>query len=236
MAESFTVIDSDILDRDLFNGVGVAIGNLTAATNELTRIFVKQELGPEDFRAATGIACKALNALYYDQELDEAFVSLSELSERESKLVNSIIDEVDHFTIYFLRRELDMLEEQFHVDPLLLAAVRRAAQELQAAVRAEHPNLVQVKQRIASLRDDACAISSGVKTSLGQSDRRKRLLQYALTGLGGIVIIADHTPVATSYFSPAGTASSWKLGIGLIAVASNGLYGKILEKIGAALG
>jgi hypothetical protein len=214
----------------------VPLGDLAAATNELTRIFVHHELRSEDFRDATGIACKALNGLYNDPDFDDAFLSLQNVAEQEAEHVGAIIDDVEHFTEHFLRRELKMLEQEFHIDPLMLRALRTAAHELRTAVRAEHPSFLQLKQRVGSLRDEACAISAGVKDVLDGPSRRKRLLRYALTGVGGVVMIANHSPIGLSYFSPAGAGSSWKLGIGLVGVGSTSLYIKVLEKIGTALG
>ena len=177
-----------------------------------------------------------MNGLYNDHELDEAFVSLSRLSEQNADQVCQIIEDVDHFARHFLRREVKMLEEEFHVDPSLLAALQSAAQELRLALREERPALSKVKQRVGSMRDEACAISHGLKTVLDQKAWRKQVLGYAVTGLGGIVVMANHTPVGMAYFSAAGAASSWKLGLGLIGVGSTHLYAKVLEKIGSALG
>ncbi len=67
-------------------------------------------------------------------------------------------------------------------------------------------------------------------------NRQTLACRYTLVAIGGVVIIADHTPIGQSYFSPAGAAASWKLGMGLVGIGSTGLYKKILEKVGAALG
>jgi hypothetical protein len=214
----------------------VAIEDFAASTNELTRIFVRQELGPQDFRDATGIACKALNNLYNDREFATAFTSLSALADQQAEQVSKVIDDIDHFTRHFLRREFKLLEENFQIEPLLLAAVRTAAQDLQLLVRSERPSWLQVRRRVASLRDDACAISHGLKQVLELPIRKKRLLRYAIGALGGVVMIGNHTPIGLAQFSPAGAASSGKLGFALITLSATPIYSKVLDKIGAALG
>jgi hypothetical protein len=212
----------------------VALDDLAAATNELARILVHQELTAAQFREATGIACKALNGLYNDPEFELAFISLRTIADREFQALTGIISEVDHFTNHFLRRELVMLETEFRIDPCLLHALRSAARDLREAVRAENPGLVVIKQRIAALRDEACSISAGVKRILEAPARRNNLIRYTLAGVGGVAVIANHTPIGLSYFSPAGTAASWKLGLGLISIGGTGLYERLLEKLGAA--
>lgn len=209
--------------------------DLVAATNELTRILVHQELREEHFRDATGIACKALNNLYVDREFDYAFTILRSTAELECERLAIIINEVDHFAKHFLRRELSMLEQEFKINTRLVSALRSAAHELREAVLAEKPELLIVKQRIGSLRDEACAISAGLKRILEVPARRHRLTKYALAGLGAVTLVANQTPVGVSYFSPAGSAASWKLGIALIGISSTGLCEKVITKIGAAL-
>lgn len=213
----------------------MALTDLVAASNELARILVHQELRPEQFRDATGIACKALNNLYVDPELDHALDSLQTLGERDCTDLASIINDVDHFTRHFLRRELDMLDKELKIDRRILDALRAAAADLREAVRSEEPRLVMIKQRVSSLRDEACAVSAGVKRFLDRPQQRNQVIRYALTSVGGMAAIANHTPVGLSYFSAAGAAASSRLGFGLIAIGSTGLPAKVLDKIGSMI-
>jgi hypothetical protein len=160
---------------NLQGGKGVPLEYLASATNTLAQTLSHQELDVHDFRVATGVACKALNSLYADSDLDDAFTSPETLGQQHRATVTNIVEGVEHFTAHFLRAEMDMLETACHVDRSFVNALRGAALDLRKATLAETPSLLILKQRISTLRDEACGVSAEIKRLV---NRRKRLGSY----------------------------------------------------------
>jgi hypothetical protein len=164
---------------------------LAAATNVLSEILAHQELDADDLRQATDVACKALNRLYNDPDLERAFNALNGVEHGQRTAVHSIVDDTSHFTVHFMRRELNLLEKECKLDCRVIEALRKAARDVHEAVRAEQPSFAVLKRRILIFRDEACGVSAEVKRVLDQPRERDRIVKYTLMIIGVLVILGE---------------------------------------------
>lgn len=190
---------------------------LVQAANEVSRLAVlPAHPTPEEYGRAAGIACKAFNRLYNDQQFTGVLKTMSLRVRATNATFNEITGSLQHFKVFFVPRDIELLANH-GVEADLLRILADRAEELLVSIREHRVDEGRIGVQLLFLRDDACELSAQLRRSKERQDSRRRLRRYAFALGGTTIIVVNASSSALNYLSLAGTAVSAAWGTALIA-------------------